>query len=113
MKEYSTSINPMALESIKNGSKTIEGRLRSPKFAKMKAGDFITFYYNCDKIRTEISKIEYYLDFDTMLEKIDTSKLNSYFTEKKQLLNVYRKPSGFYHIADERRYGVMAIFLKI
>lgn len=57
------TIRKIAFNNIKNGKKTVEGRLLKGIFSNMKIGDEIIFVNNNDSIKKTISKINIYNSF--------------------------------------------------
>jgi ASC-1-like (ASCH) protein len=95
---------------IKEGHKTIEGRLNKGKFANLKVGDIVVWENAGKKIRTKLTRIEHYKSFSDM---IINEGLRNVLPGKKTLndgINVYR---GFYSEAKEAEYGVLAIQVKL
>lgn len=94
---------------IKNGKKTIEGRLnRDP--TKYKVGDTLIIK-NKDTIELKITALTTYKSFKEMLEKEGLDKVLPDESVKtiEDGINIYYK---FYKPEDEEKYGVIAIQLS-
>ena len=63
MTSHYITIRKNAFDNIKNGNKTVEGRLFKGIFKNMKVGDEIIFVNNHDSIKKTISKINIYNSF--------------------------------------------------
>ena len=110
------------IQDIIAGTKTLEGRLNRSKFAKYNTGDIIHLredvYDNNDKLVKElknrvtvkIAKIGAYPDFRTMLEHVGYSNALPRANSLNDAVNTYRK---YYPIADEQKYGVLAIHIAV
>ena len=98
---------------IKKGVKSVEGRLNKGDFAKMKKGDIVVWMNKNGKVRTKITSVHKYKSFNNY---ITTERLKNTLpdpnvkTIKQGVEDVYLK---FYTKQDEKKYGVLAIRLKV
>ena len=73
------TINDRAFNEIKNGNKTIEGRVLKKFFEDLKVGETITFKNSkSEEVKKKISNIIQYNNFSEMLEKEDFKKVLPY-----------------------------------
>ena len=98
---------------IKVGAKRIEGRLNKGDFSKMEKGDTILFK-NSDlgfdrECLVEVVSMQKYNDFRSYLVKTLRHALPTVDTVD-QGISIYRQ---FYSAADEKKYGVLAIKIKV
>lgn len=93
---------------LKNGQKTIEGRIRRGKYAAIRPGDEIVVYNNeeTDSVEVIVKKVTTYLSFEEMLTKEPLSKLLPDAKTVDEGIGVYRK---FYTAEEEKEFGVVAI----
>ena len=101
---------------IKEGKKTSEGRLNKGDFSNMKVGD-IVFWTNKDKrIKTKIVEIVHY---KTIYSMIKGERLKNVLpdprirTIEQGVRDVYRSPPVNYTEEKEKKFGVIAIRLKV
>jgi ASC-1-like (ASCH) protein len=95
---------------IREGRKTIEGRLNKGKFAQLKVGQIVMWENAGQKVKTKLVRIEKYQSFSDMLVN---EGLRHTLPGKKTLkdgIDVYR---GFYSEEKEIEYGVLAIEVKL
>lgn len=99
---------------IKDGLKTVEGRLNKGKFKKLKVGEAVEWFVrNTDqKIKTKIKNIKRYVTFKEMLEKegLDAVLPNKQIMSIDDGVNIYRK---YYSEDDEKKYGILAIGVQV
>lgn len=93
---------------LKDGQKTIEGRIRRGKYAEIRPGDEIVVYNNeeTDSVEVIVKKVTTYLSFEEMLTKEPLSKLLPDAKTVEEGIGVYRK---FYTTEEEKEFGVVAI----
>lgn len=93
---------------LKNGQKTIEGRLKKGKYSRIKKGDFITVYNQkeTDKVKVVVKKVTLYRSIKEMLSAEPIEKILPDVTNITQGIKVYRK---FYTPKQEQKFGMVAI----
>lgn len=93
---------------LKNGQKTIEGRLRKGKYARIQPGDEIEVFNKdeTDKINVVVKRVTNYPTIRAMLTAEAFIKILPDVTTVDQGIAVYRK---FYPPEDEHQFGVVAI----
>ena len=91
---------------LKNGQKTIEGRLGKKKWLQLKKDENLIVNKS---LKLKIISITKYKSFEEMLI---FEGIKNAIPDKKNLkdaVNVYRK---FYSIEDEKKYGVVAVKVR-
>jgi len=94
---------------LKNGEKTIEGRIRKNWYCVLKPGDHIIVHNKeneLDSFETVVKDVRNYSSVREMLEKEQFKKLLPNVETIEQGINVYRK---FYTEDQEKEFGVVAI----
>ena len=112
MNQHSISINRRALNHIKNGSKTVEGRLKKGIFKSnpILIGDIINFI-NLDQVISVIVKAVY--EFDNIkyfLEDNPIHNLTPYYYNTDDVLNHYK---NFYSLNALNKSPFLAIHIKL
>jgi ASC-1-like (ASCH) protein len=95
---------------IKEGRKTIEGRLNKGKFAKFKVGDIVVWENARQTVKTKLVRIEKYDTFSDMLANEGLRHVLPNITTIKDGVDVYRQ---FYSETKEAEYGVLAIEVEL
>ena len=97
---------------LKNGQKTIEGRVRRGKYQNVAAGDSIIVYdlEETESISTRVKRVATYLSFRKMLETEDYKKLLPDATSIDHSVDMYRR---FYTPEQEAEFGVVAIEVEV
>lgn len=105
---YNFNVRQPWFNLIKNGDKTVEGRLNTGKFMSLKTGDVIEWTCDNQKCNVMISYITKYRSFKEMLEIEGISNVLPvyYITSAEEGVKVYRQ---FYDELKERQHGVLAI----
>jgi len=93
---------------LKNGQKTVEGRVRRGKYAEIQPGDEIVVYNNeeTDSVEVIAKRVTTYQSFEEMLKKESLSKLLPDVKTIEEGVGIYRK---FYSPAEELEFGMVAI----
>lgn len=108
---FNVNLKQCYFEQIKNGEKTIEGRLNKDKFAKFKIGDIITFKDESDnQFDAKITNINIFNSFQSYLEKMTIEKCLPNVKTIEEGIEIYRQ---FYSIEDEQKYGIMAFTIEV
>lgn len=95
---------------IKQGRKTIEGRLNKGQFAQLKVGQIVMWENAGQKVKTKLVRIEKYNTFSDMLVNEGLRHAVPGKETLKDGVDVYR---GFYSEAKEAEFGVLAIEVKL
>lgn len=97
---------------VKNGQKTIEGRLLKGKYAEISAGDHI-FVQNdeeTESFEVVVVSTRRYTSFSEMLNGECLSKVLPNAKSVAEGVSIYRQ---FYSVEKERQYGVVAIEVRM
>lgn len=93
---------------VKNGQKTIEGRIKKGYYCFIKPGDHITLYNEeeTDNVEVIVKEVRNYLSIRDMLESESLKKVLPDVKNVEEGIKVYQR---FYTIEQERKFGVVAI----
>ncbi len=95
---------------IEKGKKTIEGRVGTSYYTKIKPGDVVCFHNRTKEIWCEIIRTRSYPTFKDMLEKEGLKKMLPQANSIEDGVQIYR---GFPTFAEkERKFGAFAIEVK-
>lgn len=95
------------LSFIKEGKKTVEGRLNKGKFANMKVGDIVVVN---DDFDIQIVTKRIYDSFSDMIKNENIKNVIPNADSLQEAVDVYYK---FYTKKQEKMYGVLAIKMKL
>lgn len=97
---------------LKNGQKTIEGRIRRGKYAEISAGDLIDVFNNdeTEYVKVKVKRVANYQSIREMLTKEPLKKVLPDAENVDQGVEIYRK---FYTEVEEKEYGVVAIEVEL
>lgn len=110
------------LDDILAGRKTVEGRLKKGKFAHYQVGDVISLRRDwrdeagtlhdgpADQARVEVVAIHEYESFLKMVTAEGYKNVIPEATSAAQAAAAYNR---FYSADDQKRYGVLAIIIKV
>ena len=105
------SLREPSFSLVKNGIKTIEGRLFKNTFKKINKDDIINFYnYKKESIMTKVINIRKYNNFNIMIQTENLKLLNPLSKSTEESLNIYNK---IYKCEDEIKYGVIALEIEL
>ena len=116
---YEKTIGNVPFQEIKEGNKTVEGRLKKGDFAKFEEDDTVTWVNSSDrsqKVKTKITKV---VEYDTLYHMIETEELKNVLprfgisTVQEGVDKVYRLPPINYTEEKEKKFGVLAIRLEL
>jgi ASC-1-like (ASCH) protein len=109
---YKKNVSEPWFTLIKEGRKTVEGRLNKGEFAQMRAGDTIIWTNNDDSFKTKIKSIQKYNTFYEYLEGegIKSALPVDEVQTVKDGVDVYYK---YYTREEEEKYGVLAVRLEL
>lgn len=107
MKYYNHRTEPY-FTFLKNGQKTIEGRVRKGQYRNIKPGDEIVVFNEeeTDSIITEVIRVAEYKSIKEMLTREPIKKLLPDVDTIDQGIKVYR---SFYSPEQEQKFGMVAI----
>ncbi len=97
---------------LKSGQKTIEGRLRKGKYAKIKVDDTIAVsnIKETEEIIVVVTKVIWYQNFSNLIVAEGLDRLLPNIKTIDKGLEIYRQ---FYSKEDEKKYGSVAIHVKL
>lgn len=122
MKIWKSGRESSLLDDMIEGRKTIEGRLNKGKFSEYRPGDMVVLrrdFRNAygvladgdeDAARVKVVAVRKYASFMEMATKEDYKAIIPGATSAEEAASEYRK---YYSEADEKRFGVLAIEVKI
>jgi ASC-1-like (ASCH) protein len=96
---------------MKNGGKTIEGRLRRGKYNRIAPGDHLSINNNeeTDSFEAVVLKVTPYSTFRELLENEPFKKVLPNANNIEEDLKIYE---SFYTKDEEKKYGVVAIEVR-
>ena len=95
---------------IKNGQKTVEGRLNKGSFKELNKGDIVIWKNGKKKLKTCIISIHHHKNFNNMLKQHRLSNVLPGIKTFSDGVEIYSK---FYSASDVLKYGVLAIKVKV
>lgn len=98
---------------IKLGIKKVEGRLCKNRFRELKVGDLIIWENNDFVERVVKTKVSALRTYKTFLEYLEKEKHNSPLPGMESIEEQCAVYYKYYTLADEEKYGVVAIELEI
>ena len=105
--QYTITVKQPWFDFIKQGKKTVEGRLNRGLFARLKVGDKITWIHKNLKYQVNVVYIKKYDSFKQLLEEETIEKVLPNMSDiNKGLEKVYHR---YYTPEDEKQNGVVAI----
>jgi ASC-1-like (ASCH) protein len=118
---HEIGIESSLVEAIRNGQKTIEGRLGKPRFLQIKEGDMLAVREDIwkdgevigshdDVLQLKVTQVLYFESFKEMLEAVN---YETAVPTAKTLQDAISKYAEFYSIKDEEEYGVVALFFEV
>lgn len=108
-KSHTLNLIPKYFDLIKNGKKTLEGRLHDEKRQNFYIGDQIFFYKEPERkemLQTIILDKYLFKNFDEMAKQLNKAELGFESQTTQEMIDTYR---SIYSKEDEEKYGV-AIF---
>lgn len=99
-----------AFNLIKDGTKTIEGRLNKSSFKNIKVNDFLNFHNDGHNIFVKIIDIKNYKTFYEMLTSENLKDITPISESINESLKIYY---NCYSKENEIKYGVLALKIKL
>jgi len=105
---YTNHRNEPYFTFLKNGQKTIEGRIKKELYGLIKTGDHIIVSNKeeSDSIEVVVKRLQSYPSVRSMLETEPFKKLIPNAENIEQCIEIYEK---FYSPSQEKEFGVVAI----
>lgn len=113
-KEHKVTLKPNYISLIKSGRKTVEGRIHSGIFAKMREGDFVTFFHMKNtqfRVRCKIVRTTAYWSFDDMLRSEGVQNMLPDVDNISRAVSIYNALPGY--AEKSMRHGVIALALEL
>lgn len=112
MKQHKMKLNKKYFDYIKYGTKRVEIRVNDEKRRKLNIGDEIIFNNNDenDTINTKVLELEYFKNFEDLINYYDIEVIADKTEEKSELL---KGLSIIYSPDDILKYGVVAIRIQV
>jgi ASC-1-like (ASCH) protein len=113
-KPVEVTLKKIYVNQIKRGDKTIEGRINSGMFNKLKTGDKLRFFYfqnQQDDVICKIKNIKHYKSFSEMLNNEDYRKCIPDAYDKESAIRAYDSIPGYIERAEKS--GVLALHLEL
>ncbi len=107
MNTYEINVQEPYFTFIKEGRKTVEGRLNKGKFLEIKVGDEILLN---NELKLKVTDKKIYSSFKSMIETEGAEKVIPNAQNIDEAEAVYYK---FYTKEDERTFGVAAIHIEV
>lgn len=118
---HEVGIESSLVEAIRNGQKTIEGRLGKPRFLEVKEGDILSVREDIwkdgdaigshdDALQLKVTQVLYFESFKEMLEAVNYEAAVPTATTLQEAISKYAE---FYSAKDEEEYGVVALFFEV
>lgn len=97
---------------VASRQKSIEGRVRKGKWAKIKHGDSLVVYSPNEKdaLKANVLAVRYYDSFSDLLESEEIEEVLPGVKDIETGIETYRK---IYSQEDEKNFGVVAIEIEI
>lgn len=97
---------------LKDGRKTIEGRLRRGEYTNLKTGDHIIVQNDTkiDSVEVIVQDVRRYPNFQAMLQTEELAKILPNISSVDEASRVYNQ---FYTAKDEIQFGVIAIEVSL
>lgn len=111
--EMNVHLHPDVFEIVKKGVKDVEVRVNDEKRRKLKVGDTLIFLkrpLEDQKIRAKVTKLEYYENFNELVNHYDMKRIYLEDYTKEMYL---KEMERFYTKEEQKKYGVVAIVFEI
>ncbi len=97
---------------VKNGIKTIEGRLKKEAYSEIKSGDSVIVMneQETDSFVVTVRSVKYYGSFKEMLEHENIERVLPDAKSIEEGVMIYRQ---FYSKEQESQYGVVALEVSV
>jgi len=97
---------------LKNGEKTVEGRLNKGKYLDMRRGDFIQVFNKLEtaSVTVQVVRVSRYDSISQMLENEELRRMLPDVNSVEEGLSIYRR---FYPEQQEEESGMVAIEVEL
>lgn len=118
---HDIGIESSLVEAIRNGDKTIEGRLGKPRFLRIQEGDILNIREDIwkdgeiigshdDVLQVEVTQVLYFESFEEMFDAVDYTAVVPSANTLDDAVAVY---THLYSVKDEEKYGVVVLFFSV
>lgn len=107
----SVTLKPQYINMIRSGSKTVEGRINSGMFARVKPGDLIRFWARQDEVHVVVESIYQYGSWRAMLEGEGVQTCLPNIRALEEGVRLYNNLPGYREKAE--RFGVLALRIRV
>lgn len=111
--KHEMKLQSIYFDKIKIGQKIYEIRLNDEKRRIIDVGDVIIFKREPEQVESLDTVVEDLIYFDSFKEMIDTLPLTKVGFEKETKKEVEDIYHSFYSVENEKKYGVVAIKVKL
>ena len=108
MRTYEMNLYRRYFDLVASGRKTIEVRVRYPKFRSLTTGDHIRFVCDTDNALTRVTRVARYTSFEQMLDTEGPTRVNPDSPREQQLANIRR-----IYGPEKEALGVLAIEIEL
>ncbi len=110
--KYSMRLMDKYFRAIKEGSKSVEGRIDKGIYAQIQQGDLIEFHSDAtpNPITRQVQRVSRYGSFKKMLEDVGVDKCLPGIKSVEEGEKIYHGFPNYKKKAEER--GVLALFLE-
>ena len=115
IKYFSFKIDEKYFDYIKNGEKTVEGRILKDRYKDVKIDNVIEFINRGneeEKIFRKVTKIEMFDNFTQMINKVGVEKLLPHISSKEKGVRIYNSFGNYKKEVEEKKLKVVAFFLE-
>lgn len=95
---------------LRDGIKTIETRTATPKYQKIKEGDFLIFVCGNKKLKKKVKKVHLLGSVDKLLERFDFKKIMPHTSSKKEAKKIWHSFPGYKEKIS--KYGLIVLVLE-
>lgn len=117
MNTWEFGLTEQPYHAVKNGSKTIEGRVKRGKFAEFKSGDIVTVRRDFMRVgdeegelRVKVVAMREYGNFAELCRQEEFQSVVPWVSTEVAAADTY---SRFYTLDEQNRYGVVAIEVQV
>jgi len=102
-------VDKIVLDSIKDGTKTIETRAGTDKFRRIKTGDILVLICQGERLEKQVKKIKHFKGINEMLKSIDYKKIMPWVDSEEQAKQVWYSFSNYKE--EIKQFGLVAFWL--
>ena len=113
-KNFSFKIDEKYFDYIKNGKKTVEGRILKDRYKNVNTGNVIEFINSGnekERVFCKVTNIEMFDNFTQMINKVGVEKLLPNISSEEEGINIYNSFGNYKKEVEEKKFKVVAFFL--